>query len=229
MAAKGSAPIPTRQRARAASAFLPDVPPGCSGAHNTPFSRHGEKGLPGVEAARGVNLNTGFSTPFRGLGPPKTRHATLNTGLHGEARLPGPPFPPQLPSREWATADGVPELPLKSGALQPSGEPPLTANPLISGFPESSVGKESACNERDPGSIPGWGRSPGGGNGNPFQHSCLNKPVNRGAWWDAAPGVAEGWTQVRTERPRLVLRRVAAFSNPRATASCKDVSIKDAL
>ena len=40
-------------------------------------------------------------------------------------------------------------------------------------FPDGSDGKASACNARDPGSIPGWGRSPGEGNGNPVQCSCL--------------------------------------------------------
>ena len=49
------------------------------------------------------------------------------------------------------------------------------------GFPEGSVDKESACNAGDTGdagSIPGSGRSPGGGHGNPFQYSCLKNPVN---------------------------------------------------
>ena len=40
----------------------------------------------------------------------------------------------------------------------------------------SSAGKESACNEKDLGSIPGWGRSPGGGHGNPLEYSCLENP-----------------------------------------------------
>ena len=44
--------------------------------------------------------------------------------------------------------------------------------PLVLGFPDGSVGKESACNAGDPGSIPGWGRSQGGGHGNPLQCSC---------------------------------------------------------
>ena len=44
------------------------------------------------------------------------------------------------------------------------------------GFPYSSVGKESACNAGDPGSIPGLGRSPGEGTGNPLQYSCLENP-----------------------------------------------------
>ena len=56
-------------------------------------------------------------------------------------------------------------------------------NPLYiqKSFPDSSVGKESACNAGDPGSIPGSGRSPGEGNGNPLQYSCLENPVDRGA------------------------------------------------
>ena len=48
--------------------------------------------------------------------------------------------------------------------------------------PYSSVGKESASNAGDPGSIPGSGRSPGEGNGNPIQYSCLKNPMDRGAW-----------------------------------------------
>ena len=44
------------------------------------------------------------------------------------------------------------------------------------GFPGGSVGKESACNAGDLGSIPGLGRSPGGGHGNPLQYSCLENP-----------------------------------------------------
>ena len=50
-------------------------------------------------------------------------------------------------------------------------------------FPHSSVGKESACNAGDLGSIPGSGRSPGEGNDNPLQYSCLENPMDRGAWW----------------------------------------------
>ena len=50
------------------------------------------------------------------------------------------------------------------------------------GFPPSSVSKESACNAGDPGLIPGSGRSPGEGNGNPLQCGCLENPTDRGAW-----------------------------------------------
>ena len=101
------------------------------------------------------------------------------------------------------------------------------------GFPDSSVGKESACNAGDPGwflaqdvslekgkathssilglpggsdskefacyvgglsSIPGLGRSPGEGNGYPLQYSCMENPVDRGAWWATVHGVTESDT-----------------------------------
>ena len=62
------------------------------------------------------------------------------------------------------------------------------------GFPHSSVGKESACNAGDPGSIPGLGRSPGEGNGNPLQYSCLENPMDRGAWRATVHGIAESDT-----------------------------------
>ena len=51
----------------------------------------------------------------------------------------------------------------------------------MSDFPHSSVDKESACNAVDLGSIPGLGRSPEEGNGNPLQYSCLGNPMDRGA------------------------------------------------
>ena len=58
-------------------------------------------------------------------------------------------------------------------------------------FPGGSDGKESACNEGDPGSIPGMGRSAGGGNSSPLQYSCLGTHMDRGAWWATVYGVAE--------------------------------------
>ena len=56
-------------------------------------------------------------------------------------------------------------------------------------FPHSSVSKESACNAGDLGSIPQLERSPGEGNGNPLQYSCLENPMDRGAWQAIVPGV----------------------------------------
>ena len=62
------------------------------------------------------------------------------------------------------------------------------------GFPGGSEVKVSACNVGDLGSIPGLGRSPGEGNGNPLQYSCLDNPMDRGAWWATVYGVAESDT-----------------------------------
>ena len=59
------------------------------------------------------------------------------------------------------------------------------------GFPGGSDGKESTCNAGDLGSIPGSGTFPGGGHGNPFQYSCLESPMDRGAWWATVHGVAK--------------------------------------
>ena len=56
------------------------------------------------------------------------------------------------------------------------------------GLPYSSDGKESLCNAGDPGSIPGSGRFPGEGNGSPLQYSCLENPMDRGAWWATVHG-----------------------------------------
>ena len=75
------------------------------------------------------------------------------------------------------------------------------------GFPDSSVGKEFACNAGDPGSIPGSGRSAGEeslipglgrslgvGYGNLLQYSCLENPMDRGAWWVRVHEVAKSQT-----------------------------------
>ena len=58
-------------------------------------------------------------------------------------------------------------------------------------LPGGSVGKESTCSTGDLGSIPGLGRSPGEGNGNPLQYSCLENFMDTGAWWAAVHGVAK--------------------------------------
>ena len=61
-------------------------------------------------------------------------------------------------------------------------------------YPGGLNGKESACNAGDPSSIPGLGRSSEEGNGNPLQSSCLENPMDRGAWWAAVHGVAKSRT-----------------------------------
>ena len=65
---------------------------------------------------------------------------------------------------------------------------------LFRRFPGGLDGKEFAHNAGDPGSVPGLGRSPGEGHGNPLQYSCLENPMNRGARWATVHGVAKSRT-----------------------------------
>ena len=67
---------------------------------------------------------------------------------------------------------------------------------MLRDFPRGSDSKASACNARDPGSIPGLERSPGEGNGNPLQCSCLENPRDEGACWAAVYGVAKSRTRL---------------------------------
>ena len=62
---------------------------------------------------------------------------------------------------------------------------------LILGFPGGSDGKEYACNAEDRSLIPGSGRSPEEDKGYPLQYSCLENPMDRGAWWATVHGVAD--------------------------------------
>ena len=71
------------------------------------------------------------------------------------------------------------------------------------GFPGGSVGEESACNAGDLGSIPGWGRSPGEGRGNPLQYSCLENPMDGGAWLAAVHRVAKSQTRLSNKEKKL--------------------------
>ena len=64
------------------------------------------------------------------------------------------------------------------------------------GFPGGSEGKASACNVGDPVSIPGSGRSLGERNGNPLQYSCMENPMDGGAWWATVRGVSESHTRL---------------------------------
>ena len=70
---------------------------------------------------------------------------------------------------------------------------------LLLGFPGGSDSKESSCSAGDQGSIPESGSSPGGGHGNPLQYSCLENPMDRGAWRATAHGVTKTWTQLSTQ------------------------------
>ena len=64
------------------------------------------------------------------------------------------------------------------------------------GFAGGSDGKKSACNAGDSGSIPGLGRSPGEGNGDPLQYPCLENSMDRGAWWAIVHGVTKSRTRL---------------------------------
>ena len=58
------------------------------------------------------------------------------------------------------------------------------------------MAKNLPANAGDGDLIPGLGRSPGGGNGDPLQYSCLGNPMNRGAWWVTVHWVAKSWTRL---------------------------------
>ena len=62
------------------------------------------------------------------------------------------------------------------------------------GFAGGSAVENPPANAGDVDSIPGWGRSLGEGNGNPLQYSCLENPMDRGAWWATVNGVTKSWT-----------------------------------
>ena len=71
------------------------------------------------------------------------------------------------------------------------------------GFLGGSEVKASACNAGDLGSIPGSGRSPREGNGNPLQYSCLENPMDGGAWWATVHGVSKSRTQLSNFTKRI--------------------------
>ena len=68
---------------------------------------------------------------------------------------------------------------------------------MIQDFPGGSDGKASAYNAGDQGSIPGSERSPGEGNSNRLQYSCLENPMDRGAWYAIVHGVTKSWKGLR--------------------------------
>ena len=87
------------------------------------------------------------------------------------------------------------KLPTFIGSYRKPGNSRKTSVPLtMLGFPGGSEVKVSACNAGDLGSIPESGRSPGEGNGNPLQYSCLENPMDGGAWWAIEHGVTKSWT-----------------------------------
>ena len=85
---------------------------------------------------------------------------------------------------------------------------------VSTGFPGDSAGKESTCSSGDTGDtglIPGLRRSPGGGHGNPFQYSCLENPMDRGAWRATVHGAAQSRTRLSVHT-RLYTSPVASLA-----------------
>ena len=74
----------------------------------------------------------------------------------------------------------------------------------------------NAGDKRDVGSIPGSGRSPGRGHGNPFLYSCLEKPMDRGAWWAIAHKITRSWTQLKLLSTHHTHAHVKAHFPPHA-------------
>ena len=91
------------------------------------------------------------------------------------------------------------------------------------GFPGGSVVKNLPAIHRAADSIPGWRRSPGGGRGNPLQHSGLENPMDRGAWRATVHGVTKSWTRLRRHSTRVYtagLRFCATEANTTLQSNC---------
>ena len=78
----------------------------------------------------------------------------------------------------------------------------------MGGFPGGSDGKESACNVGDLGLIPGLGQSPGEGHNNPLQHSCLENPMDKGAWRVTVYGVAKSQTRLKQLNTHMFMHHI---------------------
>ena len=93
--------------------------------------------------------------------------------------------------KEWVNVDSFGSFSLTASFPGPKELDPS----FLWGFPGSSDSKENTCNAGDLGSIPGLGRSPGERSGSPLQYSCLENPIDRGAWWATVHGVAKSSTR----------------------------------
>ena len=94
------------------------------------------------------------------------------------------------------TGGGWAKCVLKKSKEQASSYKTVTRYNVQHDFLGGSDGKASACNAGDLGSIPGSGMSPGEGNGNPFQYSCLENPMDQRGWWATVHGVPKNWTRL---------------------------------
>ena len=92
------------------------------------------------------------------------------------------------------------------------------------GFPSGTLVKNPLANAGDSGSILGSGRSPGEGNGNPLQYSCLKSPMDSGAWWATIHGVAKSWTQLERLSTLNALHKKFSQSSSSKTSETASVS-----
>ena len=114
---------------------------------------------------------------------------------------------PKIPFRDTPTS--------RNSVLDPHGIflcSFLLGPPSLQVTPGGSEVKVSACNAGDLGSIPGSGRSPGEGNGNPLQYSCLENPTDGGAWWPTVYGVAKSGTRLSDFSSLPSLQALAAHT-----------------
>ena len=109
--------------------------------------------------------------------------APLSIGFFKQEYWSGLPCPPP---------GDLPDPGIKPASLMS----PVFAGEFFTTDPLVAQSEESACNAGDLGSIPGSGRSPGGGNGYPLQYSCLENSMDRGAWWAAVHGVTKSRTRL---------------------------------
>ena len=146
---------------------------------------NGRKSLVAVMDGSGIDglISTGVLSELSVLPGPRTgafcafsacTHRAFNEGIY-------------LPSHSKTTVKTKQGVWHWSRLMEPQG---------VMGFPGGSDGKESACNAGHPDSIPGLGRCPGEGHGNPLQYSCLENSTDRGAWWATVHGVARSWTRL---------------------------------
>ena len=134
----------------------------------------------------------GWPFPTNTIGPQEDKPgSSWDITPRIEELLPKPPCP-----REFQLAGKNVQRLAWISCTPPIGQVLYTILQCMLGFPGGSEVKASACNAADLGSIPGLGRSPGEGNGNPLQYSCLENPMDGGAWWATVHGVAKSRTRL---------------------------------
>ena len=119
-----------------------------------------------------------------------------------QKQAPGVPAPSLPGSGDVFCVDGKLAWPLHCRLCLSSGQNDLELE-TAAGFPAGPAVKKLPANAGDTGLIPGWGRSPEGGNGHPLQCSCLGNPEDRGAWWATVQGSGRSDTADHSRRHRV--------------------------